>query len=418
MFARFKAIPWHPARLKADEYLFGLGICAVPVSIAISEAFLSASLILRLPAIFRRRGILLPRVFWYWLVWAAAEVAAWLFSPDVRAGLGEMRHILLIAGLFLLVPAVERTSDRVTIWGGVLAGATLSSVFLIGHFVYQLMFYRGPLAPVIYLRSGGLLHHWMVYATVEVLVFAALLEMWRSYPERRRWLLPVLVLNTAAILLSLTRVLWVCCLLLLVLHLAWRRSRWIWAVPVIPCLLFSLAPNAVRSRLSDSLHPDYYSNAERIQMLRVGWSMIREKPLVGIGPGRVDRLYTQYLAPEDPVPAYHGHLHNNLVQLGAEFGVPATLAGLIFIGILFRDLWRRYQSATGRDEEFLCRTSLLGLTGFIAAGLFEYTYGHSLGLILVAFTVLSPLVPAASSGASTKGSPSSREKITVGTALE
>jgi O-antigen ligase len=145
--------------------------------------------------------------------------------------------------------------------------------------------------------------------------------------------------------------------------------------------------------------------------------MIREKPLVGIGPGRVDRLYTQYLAPGDPVPAYHGHLHNNLVQLGAEFGAPATLAGLIFIGILFRDLWRRYQSATDRDEEFLCRTSLLGLTGFIAAGLFEYTYGHSLGLILVAFTVLSPLVPAASSGASTKGSPSSREKITVGTAL-
>ena len=152
-------------------------------------------------------------------------------------------------------------------------------------------------------------------------------------------------------------------------------------------------------------------------MLRVGWAMIREKPLVGVGPGRVDRLYTQYLAPGDPVPAYHGHLHNNLVQLGAEFGVPATLAGLIFIGILFRDLWRRYQSATGRDEEFLCRTSLLGLTGFIAAGLFEYTYGHSLGLILLAFTVLSPLVPAASSGASTNGSRSSREKITVGTAL-
>jgi O-antigen ligase len=416
MFARIRAIPWHSARLRADEYLFGLGICAVPISIAISEAFLSAALIVRFPAFFRR-GILLPRVFWCWLAWAAAEVAAWLFSPDLRAGLGEMRHILLIAGLFLLVPVLERTSDRVTIWGGVLAGATFSSVFLIGHFVWQLMFYRGPLAPVIYLRSGGLLHHWMVYATVEVLVFAALLEMWRSYPERRRWLLPVLVLNTAAILLSLTRVLWVCCLVLLVLHFAWRRSRWIWAVPAIPCLLFFIAPNAVRARLSDSLHPDYYSNAERIQMLRVGWAMIREKPLVGVGPGRVDRLYTQYLAPGDPVPAYHGHLHNNLVQLGAEFGVPATLAGLIFIGILFRDLWRRYQSATGRDEEFLCRTSLLGLTGFIAAGLFEYTYGHSLGLILLAFTVLSPLVPAASSGASTNGSRSSREKITVGTAL-
>jgi hypothetical protein len=39
---------------------------------------------------------------------------------------------------------------------------------------------------------------------------------------------------------------------------------------------------------------------------------------------------------------------------------------------------------------------LLALIGYVVAGLFEYTYGHSLGLILLSFAVLSPLLPSTS----------------------
>jgi hypothetical protein len=35
----------------------------------------------------------------------------------------------------------------------------------------------------------------------------------------------------------------------------------------------------------------------------------------------------------------------------------------------------------------------------LAAGFFDYTYGHSLGLILIAFAVLPPLIPASQSAA-------------------
>jgi O-antigen ligase len=367
-------------------------MCAVPVSIAVAEIFLAASLLFRLIEIAQHRAKLhLPRVFWFWLAWAVLEVVAWLGSPALRAGKGEMRHLLLIAVLFLLVPTLKHAGDRVTVWCGIVLAASLSSLFLIGNFVWQLLFYRGTLDPIVALRGGGLLHHWMVYGIVEILVVAGLLELWHYFPEKHRWLLPVSAINAVAILLSLTRMVWICALLLLVLHLLWRRSAWLWAVPVIPCALFFLSPAAVRTRVTDSMHLDYYSNAERVQMLQVGWKMIQQHPLTGVGPGRVDELYPKYLSASDPLPAYHGHLHNNLVQLAAEFGLPATMAALLFVTVLFLDLRTRCRLATDRDQQFLCRTSILGLTGFLVAGLFDYTYGHSLGLIMLSFVVLSPL---------------------------
>ena len=379
---------------KSGALSMGLAMCAVPISIAVAESFLASSLLLRTVAFARGRPTLfLPRVFWFWAAWAALEVVVWLRSPAIGAGQGEMRHLLLIAALFLLVPTLNHFGDRVAVWCGIVLAASISSFFLVTHFVWQLLFYRGRLDPVIYLRGGGLLHHWMIYSTVEIVVVAGLLELWHFFPEKHRWLSPVLAINAISILLSLTRMLWICSLLLLALHLVWLRSRWLWVVPVVPSLLVFLGPGVIRSRVTDSMHPDYYSNAERVQMLRVGWKMVQQNPLIGVGPGRVDELYTKYLSASERVPAYHGHLHNNLVQLAAEFGLPVTTAALLFVAVLFRDLRNRCRLAVDREQQFLCRTSLLALTGFSVAGLFDYTYGHSLGLILLGFAVLSPLTP-------------------------
>ncbi|HEX5229072.1 MAG TPA: O-antigen ligase family protein [Bryobacteraceae bacterium] len=371
-----------------DARLFALAICFVPVSIAITETFLAGALLFRIAAIVRKRArIAVPGVFWFWLVWAGLEVIAWLRSPGLRTGWGEMRHLLLIAALFLLVPALSGVADRIAVWRGLVITASVSSFYLIGHFFFELATYHGPLDPVVYLRGGGLLHHWMIYATVEILVFAGLLELRHYYPEERRWLLIALAVNTVAIVLSLTRTLWICALLVLILHLAWHGSRWLWLTPLIAVGFLAL-PGAVRSRVIESENAGYYANAERIQMLEVGWRMIREHPLSGVGPGRVEETYTSYLAPGDPVPAYHGHLHNNLVQLAAEFGIPAAVAAAVFVVALGVALYSRNRDDEEPGLQFLRRAALLGLVGFVAAGMFDYTYGHSLGLILCAFVLL------------------------------
>jgi O-antigen ligase len=158
--------------------------------------------------------------------------------------------------------------------------------------------------------------------------------------------------------------------------------------------LYFLAPNPVRLRVNQSIRPDYYSNTERVQMLRVGWMMIKESPLTGVGPGRVEALYRSYLGAGDYVPAYHGHLHNNAIQLAAEFGIPVALAAMLTLGLLFFDLVKASRTAISREARFACRAGILGLLGFVLSGCFDYTFGHSLGLILLGFVVLSPIYSA------------------------
>jgi len=289
---------------------------------------------------------------------------------------------------------------------------------LVARFVFRLLRYQGGLDPAVYLRDGGLLHHWMVFATVEVVVFAGLLEFWRYFPEERRWLAPMLVLNTAAVLFSLTRTLWLCCLMLLALDLVWRRSRWLWMLPVLPCLLFLIAPKAVRTRIADSSQLAYYSNAERLQMLRVGWRMTRQHPVEGVGPGCVEELYPNYLRPGEALPAYHGHLHNNVVQIAAQSGIPAAAAAMLFAIRLAWELWKRQRAASTRSEAFLYSAALLGLAGFTAAGMLDYTYGHSLGLILLCFATLTPLTPVRESSLESRSAVDQRNSAARRSALE
>jgi O-antigen ligase len=121
--------------------------------------------------------------------------------------------------------------------------------------------------------------------------------------------------------------------------------------------------------------------------------MVTDRPLTGVGPGRVEKLYESYLSPGETLPAYHGHLHNNLVQIAAQFGIVVVAAALIFVVFAFRDLVRARRMARTPDSRFLSETALLAFIGFLFAGLFEYTYGHSLGLIMIAFGVVPALLP-------------------------
>lgn len=386
------------ASARLDCSMLILGLWAVPISIAVSEFFLTIALLARMVGLARGQArFVFPRVFQFWAFWAGLEIVVWALSPEPSLGWGEIRHLLLIGALFVVLPCLHRADDRLIIWQGIFLAATLSSLFLIGDFVSRVFYYRRELAVGgdvgLYLRSGGLLNHWMVYGTVEILVVAGLLSFWALYPEERRRWWPVAAINGVAILLSLTRMAWITCLVLLGVELAWRRSKWLWALPILPLVLFLVAPRPIRERVTQSIKPSYYSNLERIEMLRVGWEMIKEHPLTGVGPGRIDKLYTSYLSPQDPVPAYHGHLHNNAVELAAECGLPVALAALLFVTLLFRDLLVALRTARSRGEQFAARTGVLALAGFLVAGLFEYTYGHSLGLILLSFAVLSPLLP-------------------------
>jgi len=375
-----------------------LGLWFVPASIAVAEFFLSIAALAQIVRLVRRKEYpRLPDCLWFWLAWALLEVVVWRLSPDKAAGWSEIRHLLLLGVLFVALSAFDQAQELLMAWKGVFVSATISSAFLIGEFFYRLQIYKDEIAAGgdsnLYLRSGGLLHHWMVYGTVAILVVAGIIGFWLAYETQRRRLLPIIAIHGVAIILSLTRMTWVTCLLLVGIALVWTRSRWIWAMPLLLIVLYAIAPAAVRWRAANFVDPGYYSNAERIQMMEVGWKMARDHPLTGVGPGRVEQLYRSYLKPTDAVPAYHGHLHNNVTQIAAQFGLPVALAALLFVVSALRDLFRARSTAANPDRRFLANTAVLAFIGFLVAGLFEYTYGHSLGLIMISFSVFPALMP-------------------------
>lgn len=374
------------------------GVWAIPASIAISESLLSVAALLRIFRLLRRQASFVwPRCLWFWLAWAVLETLVWATSPDPAAGWSEIRHLLLLAVLFVTLPDLDTVSLRMHAWRGVFVVASLSSIVLIIGFFVRLITHAQAIAAGgdanFYLRAGGLVHHWMVYATIEVVVVAGLIAYWSFYPEERRRWWPVAALNAVAIVLSLTRMLWLSVIAMLVIHLLRRRSRWLAVLPLAALAVYLLSPEAVQTRIRRMADLTYYSNAERVQMLEVGWQMVQDYPWTGVGPGGVERLYTTYLDADDYVPAYHHHLHNNLAHLAAEFGIPVALAAVLFVGVLFRDVWKAGRNLQTREERFVAEAALLALSGFVLAGLFEYTYGHALGLIMITFAVLPALIP-------------------------
>jgi hypothetical protein len=91
-----------------------LTFCAVPLSIALTESLLAVALALRTRAMVRHlQSVSVRRELWFWFPWAGLEILAWLHSLEMRAGFGEIRHLLLPVAVFLTMPALHRARDCV-----------------------------------------------------------------------------------------------------------------------------------------------------------------------------------------------------------------------------------------------------------------------------------------------------------------
>ncbi len=114
--------------------------------------------------------------------------------------------------------------------------------------------------------------------------------------------------------------------------------------------------------------------------------MIAAHPLAGVGPNMVEKRYAEYRG-DDAVNQINQHLHNNLVQIAAERGLPALAVWLWFVVTLLRDTWRRFHDATDR---FMPAAALAATTAMLTAGLFEYNFGDSEFLMLFLIVATLP----------------------------
>ncbi len=189
------------------------------------------------------------------------------------------------------------------------------------------------------------------------------------------------------VFLSLTRSAYLGLATGLVLLLLLHRPRLAWGLPFLLLLMFVVSPGEVRSRAFSLFDPADDSARDRMAMWKAGQLMIKDHPLLGVGPGRVGELYSQYRQPGHVEPRV-GHLHNNIIMIAAETGTLSALAYLWLLGAFYKDAWRRLES----QARGLVRASMAGMAALFVAGLFEYNFGDvevlRVILLLMTFSAL------------------------------
>ncbi|HKI00888.1 MAG TPA: O-antigen ligase family protein [Thermoanaerobaculia bacterium] len=362
-------------------------------SIAASSILLGLT-ILSLPWTRRRADVdwaglsplLVPLGFYVLLL--TGSVAA---SYDPRTSVRALTEIFSLTTL-VLAPLLVRGERQVRLLVDVLIGgaALLAcaglSQYLVGYGDIDRRI-RGPFSH--YMTFSGFL------LVCDLLLVASMVfaGRWRSV-----WRWGALAAINVALLGSYTRNAWVAFGVALTVLVVLRAPRLLLAYVPATVLFIALAPVPLLHRVLSITDLRDASNYDRLCMLEAGLTMVRERPLFGFGPELVERRYPIYRSPSAPrydIP----HLHNSLLEIAAERGLPALGAYLWLTAAAILEAWRRFRREGGRrgPRADLYVGVMLALLAFNVAGLFENNWGDTEVQRSVLFVLALPFCLAAAS---------------------
>jgi O-antigen ligase len=361
------------SRAERAGYWLYLSHLATLFSIAASSILLGFS-VLSLPWTRRRHvpwadlaPLLIPLGF-YVLLLVGSIVASYAPQTSARA----LTEIFSLSTL-VLAPLLVRGERQVRLAVNVLivVAALLACLGLVQYFFFG----YGDISR----RIRGPFSHYMTFSgfllICDLLLVSAMVHggRWRSL-----WRWGALAVINVALLGSYTRNAWVALILALTVLVVIRAPRLLLAYLPAAVLFVALAPVPLLHRVMSIGDLRDSSNYDRLCMLEAGLAMVRERPLFGLGPELVERRYAIYrpaAAPRYDVP----HLHNNLLQIAAERGLPAlgSYLGLTVAAIVVA--WRGFKREGGRKgrRADLYVGAMLALLAFNLAGLFENNWGDT-----------------------------------------
>jgi O-antigen ligase len=357
--------------------LFGVA-AFTQISIAVAQALLFVAVVCWLALVVaRRERIEVPAFFYPLIAYAAWTLVSAAFSADPRASFADCKQLTL----FLLVPATYRL-----VYGS-RAGTMLTVVMSIGAataafgiFQYGILHYDQ-----LNQRPQGTLGHYMTYSGLLMLVIGTALAKLLFDPKERMWPLLVMPALLLAVALTSTRMAWVGVCAAAAVLLIVKDFRLLAVLPIVAAITFAAAGPSIMHRLMSMFDANDPTRRDRLAMLLEGQHMVRDHPLVGVGPNRVEAVYEQYRVP-GAVEKLNPHLHNVPVQIAAERGLPALLFWLAYLVVLARGLQHAIRTVRPRTAP---AAAIAAVVGMLAAGLFEYNFGDSEFLML--FLLLTTL---------------------------
>ena len=338
-----------------------------------------------------------------WAIFAAWVVLASALGPEPAVALRDTKKLLNLLAIFLL-GAVLRTAGE---YARILAATCVVMSVQAALALYQFATTTDHMA----FRARGTLGHHMTFSgmlLVTLCLVLPLLTFRRGRSDLLWW--GYTGLGLAALLVTLTRSAWIGLAVALAVVISFKNPRWLWALPVALAVLFAAVP-ALRGRTMSILDTrGDYSNVQRLAMYPTALRIIADHPFVGVGGRRQVRArYPDYEGTPPTPPELPGgvlpepyetpdHLHNDVLQIAAAFGLPALLAWLAALAVFVREGWRalsRRDTITdeaGRLRRNLVLGSLAATAGFLTMGMLEYNFGDSEVSILFFFTLSIPFV--------------------------
>jgi O-antigen ligase len=360
---------------------------ALQFSIAIAQILLTVAVVCWVAlVILDHETIDIPSFAWPLGAYVVITLVATTFSPDPRASLMASKQMVL----FLLIPLVYRfaTGPRAgTMVTVIVTCAAVSAA--VGIVEYGVLHYDN-----LGRRPQGTLGHYMTYSGLLMLVIGTALARVLFGNRDRLWAALVMPALVVALPLTFSRSaeVGVCAAIALLLLLKDRRLLAV--LPIMAAVFFVVAPARITDRFESIFNLKDPTNLDRLVMLREGVHMIKDHPVLGIGPNMVRPLYAQYREP-DAVNAVNPHLHNVPVQIAAERGLPALAVWLWFVVGLIVALAKQMRV---KDQKMLAATGLATVTAMVAAGMFEYNFGDSEFLMLFLVLVTLPFAAIKTNG--------------------
>ncbi len=358
---------------------------ALQFSIAAAQILLAIAFICWiLLLVVRRERFEAPRFFWPLVVYAAATLVSAALSPDPRTSLIDCKQLVLL----LIVPLTYRVMSGArghTLVTVVVTCAAASAV--LGIVQYGILHYDN-----LGQRPQGTLGHWMTYSGLLMIVIGLAVARVLFGKSDRTWAALVLPALAVAVAVTFTRGAAVGACAGVALLFSLKDFRLFAILPILAAVFIAVAPGQIAKRYASMFNMNDPTVVDRVTMLHIGERMIRTHPLTGVGPNMVQRLYVEYhgsdpLAGPDGVVHINPHLHNNLLQIAAERGLPALAVWLWFIVALARDLLERFSAGRHRT---LAAGGLATVVAVLIAGLFEYNFGDSEVLMLFLIIVTLP----------------------------
>ncbi len=396
-FSVTRALP-EPPLARYASLAFSLSVLSFLFSIAVSQVTLTLATLLFLAHLWRNKPSLrFPPIRLPLLLFCLTTILSVLLSANIGAGVFAVRKLVLFVIILLTANLIVSLPHLQFLLKGLFLEAGLVGLVAAGQVFRQYLQAR-TLAPEefyftrTYTRATGFMGHWMDFSGQQMLVLAMLgaFCLWRP---KVKWIALVGLVGVSLIL-SFTRGAWIGSAAAVCLLLSLKRPRLLWGIPVLALGTWLVAPSLVRDRVASILHPSSDpSIAIRYEMFRVGWNMMRRHPGLGVGPNRVNEVYEEYLpAGVTPIEGYHGHLHNNPLQLAAERGLLCLGAWLWLMA-----LWGRHFLGLRRrlgDSGYIADGALAAWLALLVQGMFEFSFGSSEVLMLFLFLTTAPFVAA------------------------